>query len=348
MKRKGGWSFFLGALIFFVTVSVIITVAMLIYGYVDKKSNGDWLTVSVVMFLVIVFLSLVVTLCDVIRRRIMVEKPMEKILQATERMTAGDFSVRLELVHGYGKYDEFDVIMDNLNTLAAELEKSEILKNDFISNVSHEMKTPISIIRNYAVLLGEKDVKEDLRQQYVRTLQAATSRLNNLVTNILKLNKLETGKLLPEREKVNLEESLATCVLGFEEQIEKKNLELVCALEEVSVLSVPAYLEIIWNNLISNAIKFTNEGGRVALTLKRDGENVVVQVEDSGCGISLETGKRIFEKFYQGDTSHAEEGNGLGLALVKRVIDILGGEISVKSEVGKGSTFTVVLKESVV
>ena len=135
------------------------------------------------------------------------------------------------------------------------------------------------------------------------------------------------------------------CKAVLEDKIEKKNIDLACELEELYVISMKSYLEIVFNNLLSNAVKFTDEGGRVAVKLTKEGENAVVQVSDTGCGISPETGARIFDKFYQGDTSHAKEGNGLGLALVKRAIDVLGGEISVHSQPNKGSIFTVKLKE---
>ena len=133
-------------------------------------------------------------------------------------------------------------------------------------------------------------------------------------------------------------------ILSFENLLEEKNIALECDLDEVEIVSSPTYLEIVWNNLLSNAVKFTPEGGTISVSLKKAGENVVVKVTDTGCGISPEVGARIFDKFYQGDTSHAQEGNGLGLALVKKVIDILGGEITVSSELGKGSTFTIILK----
>lgn len=345
MKRRGaGWSF-IGALLFFVTIAVTVTVAILLNEYVNEKSGGDKGVIALVMLLVIIFLSLLCTLFDIFRRRIMIDRPVEQILAATERIASGDFTTRLILRHGYGNYDEYDVIMDNLNTLAEELGKSEVLKTDFVSNVSHELKTPLTVIRSYAELLRtEKD--EALRKKYAETVSDAAKRLSELVTNILKLNKLENRALPPEKERIDLAENVAEAVLQFEDIIEKKGLELSCDLDEIRIYSSPSFLEIVWSNLLSNAIKFTNEGGKIEVSLKREHGNAVVRVKDSGEGISPETGKRIFDKFYQGDTSHAQEGNGLGLALVKKVIDILGGEISVESEQGKGSVFAVTLKEN--
>ncbi len=341
-RRHARWSIF-GSLLFFASIALTVTIALIMYGFVDERTNGDRGIVAIVMFLVVVFLSILWTLADVVRRRIMVDKPVEKILSATAKIAAGDFTVRLEQRHGYPEYDEYDEIMENLNIMAEALGKSEMLKTDFISNVSHELKTPLAVIKNYAELL-KREQDEAKRREYLEILLGASSRLNDLVTNVLKLSKLENERIKPEMTSFRLDELLANVVIGLEDKIEKKKIELVCNFDEVETYSSAGYLEIVFNNLISNAVKFTDEGGRVEITLKQVGETTFVSVRDSGCGISAETGKRIFDKFYQGDTSRAQEGNGLGLALVKKVVDLLGGKISVESELGKGSTFTIVLK----
>lgn len=346
MRQKHTKISVFGVVMFFLLIAATVTVSMFMFHVVNKRSAGDKKTIASVMFLTIVFLSIVCTICDLVRRRVMISRPTEQILDATERIAAGDFSVRLTPRHRYEKYDQYDVIMENLNVMAAELEKSEVLKTDFISNVSHELKTPLTVIRSYAELLQE-ETNPKLREKYAETLAIAANRLSNLTGNILQLSKLENQKILPEKKKFRLDESLAECILAFEDVLGKKNIEISCDMEEVDVFSSQSYLELVWNNLLSNAVKFTDEGGMIAITLKTQGKNVVVTVSDTGCGISAEAGARLFDKFYQGDTSHAHEGNGLGLALVKKVIDILGGEISVKSELGKGSTFTVAIRQDV-
>lgn len=342
-KPKMQKSSLLGLVLFFVTITVVVSLAVLIYGAVEKACGGNRTVIAAVIFSVIIVLSAICTIIDYIRRRIMIDKPVQKILDATNKITAGDFSARLDIIHSISHYNEFDYIMENLNKMATELSRTEVLHTDFISNVSHEIKTPLAVIQNYATSLQKENLNKETRMKYAQTLVEACKRLTALITNILRLNKLENQAIKPENETINLTETLAEIVLGYEEIIENKGLELVCDFDEdVSIISTPSYLEIVWNNLLSNAIKFT-QSGKISVSLKKEIDKVVVKVSDTGCGISSETGKHIFEKFYQGDVSHASDGNGLGLALVKKVVDIIGGKIDVNSEVGVGTTFTISL-----
>ncbi len=341
-RRKSNW--LIGALLFFLLIAFIIQIAVLVFDYIDDRTQNNGL-IALLMLVVILILAALCTVIDIVRRKLTVEKPLQKILQATEEIAEGDFSVRLESTHPYGKYDPYDLIMENINVMAAELGKTELLKTDFISNVSHELKTPLTVIRSYAKLLEREDLDGETRQKYAKAVQSASERLSDLITNILRLNKLEHQQIQAEYERFDLAELLAETAVQFEERIEEKGLEFLCDLEEnILVYSSKSYLEIVCSNLLSNAVKFTDEGGRVALSLKKEGDRAQICVSDSGCGIPAEVGARIFEKFYQADTSRAKEGNGLGLALVKKVVDVLGGEISVDSEVGKGTVFTVGLK----
>ncbi len=332
----------MGAVWFFVTIAAVVTLAVVGYSYVARFTDNNTL-IAVIMLGGILALALVCTVIDVARRRVTVDRPVRKILGATDRIAAGDFSVRLEPVHPYGRYDEYDRIMENLNKMAAELSKTAVLNNDFVSNVSHELKTPLAVVQNYAAALKKDGVTDEERKHYADVLEDTAKKLTALVGNVLKLNRLENHEITPEFTKIDLEESLARAVLKYEDMIENKNLRLECDIQSAEVYSVEEYLDIIWNNLISNAVKFTDPGGAIKVSLRLVGGKAVVSVADTGCGIDSGTGARIFEKFYQGDTSHAGEGNGLGLALVKKVIDVLGGEIHVESARGKGSVFTVSL-----
>ncbi len=333
----------LGYLVLFLTVSAVVTLALFVYSATTEAFAENKAAISGFMFVVIFFCATVCTVIDGIRRKLTVERPVESILEATGRIAAGDFSVRLNTFHPYGRYNEYDCIIADLNKMAAQLSRSHMMRSDFLSNVSHELKTPVAVIGNYSAAL-KRGVDEETQQRYLSVIGEAAARMGDLVSNILRLTRLENREGGVEHSKVRLEESVAQAVLQFEDRIEEKGLALECDLDEVSILSDAGYLEIVWNNLISNAIKFTEAGGSVFLSLKREGEDAVVTVRDTGCGMSRETGARIFEKFYQGDTSHAKEGSGLGLALVKKVIEVLGGEIAVESEPGRGSTFTVRLR----
>ena len=345
MKRKTAKNFYtaMGYVIFFFTIAVMVTIALTVYERVRGMEGRG--SVSSVMLGVILSLSAVCTLIDVIRRKIMVERPVRKILSATEKIASGDFSVRLETEHSYERYDEYDLIMENLNMVAEELGKSELLKTDFISKISHELKTPLAIIKSYTELIAKSGVTEEERVKYSEIIISASRRLSSLVSNILKLNKLE-NQGITELSDVRVGALLSECIIAYEELLEKKSIELSADIDEFSLKTSESHIEIVFNNLFSNAVKFTEPGGKISVSLKRKGNDAYLKVSDSGCGISKEAGTRIFEKFYQADTSRSGEGNGLGLALVKKVIDTLGGEISVESEIGKGSTFTVVLKDN--
>lgn len=339
--RRSIWSY----LSIFVFVAAIATGTVLIYSAVEQATSLDY--TKIIMTCVIFAVSLICSIIDTLRRKKTVEEPVERILQATKEIASGNLSVKLLPLHTYKRYDQYDLIIEDINDMTKQLSKAETMKTDFVSNVSHELKTPLAILQNYSHALKNEKLDETTRLKYLDVIEAASKRMSTLVTNILSLNKLENQQLKPELAPIDLKEMLINCVLGFEELIDKKGLEPVCELEDVTVNSSFGYLELIWNNLLSNAIKFSEEDGKINVSLKKEGSRAVVVVQDFGCGMSQETGAHIFDRFYQGDTSHAQEGNGLGLAIVKRVIDLLGGEISVESKLGQGSKFTVKIGETV-
>ena len=351
-KKNIRWLFALRRYItFFLLMAFIISCCMILFLNMMTRSANLELTqehierAAKVTFLNVILLSFLCTIIDEIRRKFMVDRPVRQIIKAAEQMMTGDFSVRIPPLHGIANADGFGVIADYFNQMAQELSGTETLRTDFIANVSHELKTPLAVIQNYGTMLQQQDLPENKRLEYAKAITDASRRLANLITNILKLNKLENQQIYPKAETYDLGEQLCECLLTFESAWEDKALDIETDVEaEVMVNSDGELLSLVWNNLFSNAIKFTPPHGKISLTLKAEGEFAVVQVSDTGCGISPEVGKHMFEKFYQGDTSHATQGNGLGLALVKRVIDIVGGDISVSSEVGKGSIFTVKLR----
>ncbi len=338
---------------FFLLIAFVITCCMLLFLYSTQSSMGINYTengvrnAAVLTMGNVLLLSLLCTVIDALRRRFMVERPVRRIVEGADKLMRGDLSTRIEPFHGIDSASEFDIIIDYFNRMAKELEGLETLRTDFIANVSHELKTPLAVIQNYGTMLQSPDLTDEQRAEYAKAITEQSRRLADLITNILKLNRLENQQIYPAAKRYDLGEQLAECLLNFESTWEKKEIEIETDIEEeVFVESDDELLSLVWNNLFSNALKFTECGGTVSVSLKFEGTYAVVKVSDTGCGISPETGKHIFEKFYQGDTSHATQGNGLGLALVKRVVDIIGGDISVESEVGKGSIFTVKIRRA--
>ncbi|MBD5471295.1 MAG: HAMP domain-containing histidine kinase [Lachnospiraceae bacterium] len=272
------------------------------------------------------------------------EEPMHMLAEAAEKVADGDFSVYVPTIHTADKLDYLDIMIMDFNRMVEELGSIETLKTDFVSNVSHEMKTPIAIIKNYAEMLRMEHISEAQRKEYAKSIESAATRLSDLIGNILKLNKLENQRITPDVEVYDVCRQLCECILQFEEAWDEKEIELETEIEDAAMIKADASLmELVWNNLLSNAIKFTEPGGQVAVRQILDERHIRISVSDTGCGMSRECMERIFDKFYQGDTSHAKEGNGLGLALVQRVLELMDGDIQIVSEEGKGSTFTVVL-----
>ena len=338
---------------FFLLVAFIVTCCMMLFVSTLAKSMGLVFTkeniasAAKLTFGNVLLISLVSATIDYTRRKRMVDKPVQQIMAALDKVMQGDFTVRIPPVKEFAGETGFNELIPAINKMTAELQGTETLRTDFIANVSHELKTPLAVMGNYATMLQQPGISEEDRVEYARAISHSSRRLAALITNILKLNKLENQQIFPQPREFDLGEQLCECLLAFEEAWEKKDLEIETDIaDDIRIRSDPELLSLVWNNLISNAVKFTPEGGTIAVSLKADGQNVTVSVRDTGCGIDAETGKHIFEKFYQGDTSHATQGNGLGLALVKRVIHIMNGEISVRSTPGQGSTFLVKIKRN--
>ena len=337
-------------LLFFLTVGFIVSCCMMLFVSILADTMELTLTpenvavAAKVTFWNVILITFLFKLADYIRRKIMVERPTKIITAATEKIMSGDFSVRIKPMQSSGM-EGFNQIAEAINQMAEELGGVETLRTDFIANVSHEMKTPLAVMQNYGTLLQATDLSDEKRIEYAKGVTDASRRLAEMMTNILKLNRLENQQIFPESTAFDLGEQLCECLLQFENVWEKKNIEIETDIaEDVKVEADAELLSLVWNNLFSNAFKFTGEGGMVSVSLTATEHHAIIKVKDTGCGMTAEVGAHIFEKFYQGDTSHSAQGNGLGLALVKRVIDIMQGEIGVESAVGVGSTFTVKIR----
>ena len=272
-------------------------------------------------------------------------KPIKDLISATKEVKRGNFDVRVpttaDHVNKKSADNEMDLLICNFNEMAEELGGIEMFRNDFINNFSHEFKTPIVSIRGFARQLQHGDLSEEQQREYAKIIAEEADRLAKLSNSVLELSKLENQQIVSDKTRFHMDEQIRQCILRLEAEWSAKEIDMIPELDEVSFLGNEEMLMHIWSNLISNAIKFTPAGGTVTVRLTADERFVTVSVSDTGVGMSEETQKHIFEKFYQGDRSHASRGYGIGLALVDRIVKLCGGSIAVRSRLDEGSEFTV-------
>lgn len=268
--------------------------------------------------------------------------PIKKLRKAMDKVADGDYSVRLE---EHSSSQEIMEIYTGFNLMAHELSATEILQTDFVSNVSHEFKTPISAIEGYSALLQGSDNLDENQRQYVDKILLNTRRLSSLMGSILLLSKLEGQEIPTNQTDYRLDEQIRQSIVALEPAWTKKDIELDVELERANYVGNEAMMHHVWDNLISNAIKFSPEGGEIKLSLTNGPRSLVFSVSDQGPGLSDEAKKHIFDKFYQADSSHKQEGNGLGLSLVKRILSIEKGQITVENRPEGGCCFTVTLRK---
>ena len=315
-----------------------ILIAISLWYLLDPHIPVDSTVVLIIALLVI---SLLIGL--VVTRLLSAQffAPIKKLGKAMEQVADGDFSVRLE---DKSSSKEIMEVYSGFNLMAHELSATEILQTDFVSNVSHEFKTPINAIEGYATLLeGCEDLTAEQRE-YVEKIAFNTRRLSSLVGSILLLSKLENRQIPTGRSRYRLDEQIRQSIVALEPAWEPKDIEFDVEMERVEYLGNEAMMRHVWDNLISNAIKFNPHGGLVRIRLEKKARQIRFTIDDCGPGISEEAKKRIFDKFYQADNSHKAEGNGLGLALVKRILVFENGEINVENIPGGGCRFAVTLK----
>lgn len=294
-----------------------------------------------VTFSVIIFLGLNMALIFFFKFSKKFLKPIHELQKGMDQVKNGNFNIRIENEF----HNETQDLINNFNLMVEELQKSETLKSDFISNVSHEFKTPLSSIQGYATLLQDESLSKEDKDKYTKYIIDSTQKLNVLISNILKISKIDNQKIVIEQELFELDEQIREVVLSLEKEWTNKNIELDIDLDEVSIRTDKTLLSHVWSNIIGNAIKYSYDNSKIEIKLRNENDKIKVTIKDYGIGIEEEKVPYIFNKFYQGDTSHSNEGNGLGLALVKGIIDLINGKIEVKSEVNKGTEFIVTLNK---
>ena len=261
--------------------------------------------------------------------------PLADLSNKSMKVAKGDFSVK---VTGTSNIPELAELMHNFNIMVDELSKVETLSNDFVSNVSHEFKTPLSVIRSNVNILENTDLNEEERKKCLRAINESTDKLSTLVSNVLRISKLDNQNVRLEKKPFRLDEQIRQCVLSLNESIEKRGIELNIDLDDCILNSDESLLIHVWTNLLTNAIKFTKDRIDIALSVH---ETIRVSIRDNGIGMNEETCAHIFDRFYQGETSHSHEGNGLGLTIVSKILRLFNASIRVESKEGEGSTFIV-------
>lgn len=333
---------FLFTIIIFIFIVVEMAAAAIIIYIMDRlgffTEDGNSGTKIVWIYLMVLSIIMGVSAAIIVGNIIFV--PVKKLNKAMRKVAEGDYSVTVD---GEKALWEIREMAHNFNIMTRELGNSKIIHNDFTRNVSHEMKTPLASIEGYAELLAAEKISDENRKLYASKIVDASRRLSSLTGNILELSKLENKQVKPEMKEFRLDEQLRRVVLLFEDSWSSKELDIEMDVPEITYSGNEELLFQVWQNLFGNALKFTPEGGCISVSAKRTDSGVSVSVKDSGTGIPKESQKRIFEKFYQADSSRSMRGNGLGLAIAARIVQLHGGEISVESEEGKGSEFTVTL-----
>lgn len=323
-----------------VTAEILICVG-LGYGVDVLLHDVIKIQIEIPLLLKLIVVSLLIGILVTSQLSKLFFNPIKKLRKAMDKVADGDFSVRLE---DKSTSKEILEIYSGFNLMAEELSATEILQTDFVSNVSHEFKTPINAIEGYATLLQSTENIDETENEYIEKILFNTKRLSSLVGSILLLSKLENQQIPTNRTTYRLDEQIRQSIVALEPAWEAKDIEIDAELDSIEYLGNEHMMRHVWDNLIGNAIKFTPNGGQVRIKLTKKLRKLIFTVEDTGPGLTEEAQKRIFDKFYQVDSSHKQEGNGLGLALVKRILSIEKGEISVENLPDSGCRFTVTLK----
>lgn len=324
---------FSGAAILSITFSTVLVFSVMWYFSSDNTIALQDVSVYTMFFLTL-FMSVIITFT---LRKIFIS-PLITLTNAMNKVAAGDFSIRLDCD---SSQDDLTEVYSSFNTMVNELSQTDTLQTDFISNVSHEFKTPINAIEGYASLLQDISLTEDEEKIYVDKIIFNTKRLSDLVGNVLLLSKISNNSVTEEANNYRLDEQIRYSILALESKWTIKNIDFDIALDEINYYGLESTMSHVWVNLIDNAIKFSNNGGGITIRLYKQDNNAVFTVFNTGISIQENSIDRIFNKFYQCDTSHKSEGNGLGLPLVRMILDNVGGSIHVKSSKDSGTEFTV-------
>ena len=335
-------------LVCFVLSLSLLLIDQKLHAFFSLESRREFLTEMMPLFLFVggyvLTASMILSLIFIGWRHLFLYRRIKILGDAARSLAAGDYAVRIPPQRKDGKKDEFEVLYEDFNEMAEKLEGKKILREDFLRGVSHEFRTPLSVISNYITILQSDTLPEEKRSEYLERIRLSSVQLSEMVGNVLQISRLENNRLKAVFCRFDLSEQLVMLILSYDQLLSEKSIELETDFEEGMFLySDEKLLWTVWANLLSNAVKFTPEGGKISLHASVEEDGIKVTVEDNGCGIGQEDLPYIFEKFYQADVSHATRGNGLGLSLVKNILSLLGGRVEVSSKLSEGTTFVVFL-----
>ncbi len=331
--------------LFFIVFLLLALVTLLVFFGVDGGFLFTDGHVTVGGGLVIIYsVCILVAVSMVFMIRMVFIRPIKIIMAAMDRLARGEFETRIDFSREKYIPREIRDFGESFNKTAMELSGTELLRKDFISNFSHEFKTPIVSINGFADLLLEEGISEEERKEFLTVIRDESRRLADLSSSILALSRIESQTILQDRESFRLDEQIRQCLLVTEQKWKEKDLDYQVYLEEVTYAGNPSLLKEVWLNILDNGAKFSPEGEVIGVTLRKKGDVITAAFTDHGPGMDEKTKSHIFEQFYQGDTSHRSQGNGLGLAMAWKVAALHGGEILVDTAPGRGSCFTVILK----
>ena len=316
---------------FGITIPLELSLAFIAKYYLNVE-----ISIPNLLWIVVTSIAVGALVMAIISKRFLV--PLTNLSTAMSKVAEGDFETQIETE---SKLEAIQDIYTNFNTMVKELGATETLQSDFVSNVSHEIKTPITAIEGYATLLQNTENIDEVENEYIEKILFNTKRLSELVSNILLLSKVDNKAIQAKKTTYRLDEQIRQSIVLLEPKWSAKEIEFDVDMDEVEYTGDESLMFHIWNNLIDNAIKFSPERGLIKIKLKRTDNKITFTVEDEGCGISDEEKKHIFNKFYQSDSSHKSEGNGLGLALVKNILALCGGDITVADGEECGTRFVV-------
>ena len=329
-----------GIFIFIINLITTFITGVLMYllfsiGILNEKNIKSVMVLPIITLVSCILIGTIVSACS---SRVAL-KNIREFIEATDKLSRGDFSARLNI----NKPPEFKILSKNFNAMAKELGGIEVLRTDFINNFSHEFKTPIISIKGFAEILKDDDLSKEEKNEYLDIIIEESKRLSSLATNVLNLSKIETQVILNDIQRFNIGEQIRQSILLLDSKFQAKNILLDINIEDCYINGNKEMLNQVWVNLLDNAIKFNSKNGIVSINMKKEEGNIFINITDTGVGIESASIPKIFDKFYQGDISHATHGNGLGLTIVKKIIKLHGGTIECDSIVSKGTKFTIIL-----